>query len=80
MEKKGDMLNQLAIIADLMEKVNLNYSSSTIIFNVNEKEFENVYNYTARKNKDTFVPLKNDIKDFTLNIGDVRIVINKNNV
>lgn len=80
MEKKGDALNQLAIIADLIEKVNIDYNSSTIIFNVNEKEFENVYNYTARRNNDTFVPLKKDVKDFTLNIGDVKIIINKNNV
>lgn len=80
MEKKGDMLNQLAIIADLMEKVNIDYINTTIIFNVDEKEFENVYNYTARKNNDKFVPLKKDAKDFILNIGDVRIIINKSNV
>lgn len=80
MEKKGDTLNQLAIIADLIEKVNIDYINTTIIFNVDEKEFENVYNYTARKNNDTFVPLKKDAKDFILNIGDVRIIINKNSV
>lgn len=80
MEKKGDMLNQLAIIADLMEKVNIDYVATTIIFNVNEKEFENVYNYTARKNNETFVPLKKDIKDFTLNIGNIQIIVSKNNV
>lgn len=80
MEKKGDMLNQLAIIADLMEKLNIDYNDSTIIFNVNEKEFENIYNYTSRKNNDIFIPLKSDINDFILNIGDISIIFNKNNV
>ena len=80
MEKKGDMLNQLAIIADLMEKLNIDYNDSTIIFNVNEKEFENIYNYTSRKNNDIFIPLKSDINDFMLNIGDISIIFNKNNV
>lgn len=80
MEKKGDMLNQLAIIADLMEKLNIDYNDSTIIFNVNEKEFENIYNYTSRKNNDIFIPLKSDINDFILNIGDISIIFNKNSV
>lgn len=80
MEKKGDILNQLAIITDLIEKINIDYISSTIIFNLNENEFENVYNYTARKNNDKFVPLKKDINDFILNISDVHIIINKSNV
>lgn len=80
MEKKGDMLNQLAIIADLMEKVNVEYINSTIIFNVNEKEFENVYNYTVRRHGEDFIPLKPDVKDFSLVIGGVKVVFNKNNV
>jgi len=80
MEKKGDMLNQLAIIADLMEKLNIDYNDSTIIFNVNEKEFENIYNYTSRKNNDIFIPLKSDVNDFILNIGDISIIFNKNSV
>ena len=32
MEKKGDILNQLAIISDLLEKVNVRVESKTIVF------------------------------------------------
>jgi len=31
MEKKGDLLNQLAIISDLLEKVNAEIESQTIV-------------------------------------------------
>ena len=30
-EKKGDILNQLAIISDLVEKINFNSKSQTLI-------------------------------------------------
>ena len=80
MEKKGEVLNQLAIISDLVEKVNFDFNSATIIFNLNEKEFENVYNYTSRKKGETFVPFKKTVKDFVLNINDVKIIFNKNSV
>ena len=46
MEKKGDVLNQLAIISDLLEKINLDTLSTTIIIELNKVEFE--------KPKDTF--------------------------
>ena len=32
MEKKGDLLNQLAIISDLIEKVNIETKLSSLIF------------------------------------------------
>jgi len=78
MEKKGEVLSQLAIIADLIEKVNIDYNTSTLIFNVNEKEFENVYNYMIRRHSDKFVSLKPDINDFSLLMGEVKIIFNKN--
>ena len=34
MEKKGDILNQLAIISDLLEKINANTESKTIVLNL----------------------------------------------
>jgi len=78
MEKKGDMLNQLAIITDLIEKSNINFTLATIIFDVKKDEFKRIYNYTSRKQGDKFVELKDDVKDFSININDVHIIINKN--
>ena len=39
MEKKGDLLNQLAIISDLIEKVNLNVTNSTIVLELSDDEY-----------------------------------------
>ena len=39
MEKKGELLNQLAIISDLLEKLNTNTESTTIVLNLKEEEF-----------------------------------------
>lgn len=80
MKKKGEILNQLAIIADLIENVNLEYDSATIVFNVKEDEFRRIYNYTSRKQGEKFVELKDDVKDFSINITDIHVIINKNSV
>lgn len=80
MEKKGEIINQLAVIVDLIEKVNINYISSTLEFNVNEKEFIRIYNYTSRKNGESFIDLENDVTDFFITISDIQIKINKNSV
>lgn len=77
MEKKGEVLNQLAIITDLIEKVNIDYNSATIVFNVKEDEFRRIYNYTSRKQGEKFVELKDDVKDFSIHISDVHVIINK---
>jgi hypothetical protein len=80
MEKKGEIINQLAIIVDLIEKVNIDFISSSIEFNVNEKEFTRIYNYTSRKNGEPFIDLDKDVTYFYITISDVIIKINKNNV
>ena len=41
MEKKGELLNQLAIISDLLEKINTNTESKTIILELPESDFKN---------------------------------------
>ena len=43
MEKKGEILNQLALISDLIEKVNADIKSNTIIFEVSKVEFERIF-------------------------------------
>lgn len=77
MEKKGDILNQLAIISDLLEKIGNNVNSMTLIFSLPESDFINLFNYFQTKQyRNEKVP-----KDtFTIKIGNVDIFFNKNNV
>lgn len=77
MEKKGDLFNQLAIISDLLEKVNVESKSQTIIIEVPEKEFYRIYKITESKVR--FVTGKPQ-DTFNVRIGDVNIVFNKSNV
>ena len=77
MEKKGDLLNQLAIITDLIEKVNINTQSSTIVFELSPNDFIETYQDIQKKyGRKTEIP-KNT---FTISIGLVDIIFNKSNV
>jgi hypothetical protein len=77
MEKKGDLLNQLAIISDLLEKINAQTESSTIVFGLSKDEFDKTFDIIQKKyNKKTEKP-----KDtFKITIGTVDIIFNMNNV
>ena len=75
MEKKGDLLNQLAIITDLIEKVNLNTTNSTMVFELNDQDYIDVFSYVNRKQNRTSGTLP---KTFTIKIGTVDIIFNKN--
>ena len=77
MEKKGELLNQLAIISDLIEKLNTETESRTIVLEMNEDEFlktfqtiQNKFGRKMDKPKDTF----------SISIGLVDIVFNMSNV
>lgn len=74
MEKKGDILNQLAIISDLIEKLNLNADSSAIVLEVSELEYYKTYDYVSKKQNRKS---SNAGKSFTIKMGDVDIVFNK---
>jgi hypothetical protein len=76
MLKKGDLLNQLAIISDLIEKLNSDIKSNTLVFEVSNSEFEQVFHYIEKKNN-----RKSELpKDkFTITIGKVDIVFSTNN-
>jgi hypothetical protein len=77
MEKKGNILNQLAIIVDLIEKVNLEPTNKKLMFELNDKEFVSVYEYFEKKQSRR--PEK--VKDtFTITIESVDIIFNRNNV
>ena len=76
MEKKGDIFNQLAMISDLLEKVNLNSNTQTIVFEVSEEEFKRIYELVTKKTRLTGGMPE---ETFNLKIGEVNIIFNKNN-
>ena len=76
MEKKGELFNQLAIISDLIEKVNVESTSSTIILEITPVEFERIYKLVESKVK--YAVGKPD-STFNVKIGNVNIIFNKSN-
>jgi hypothetical protein len=76
MEKKGEILNQLAIISDLLEKINLESESTSIIIEVKKEEFDRIYKLISNKvgNKIEMVKSK-----FSIKIGEIDIVFSMNN-
>lgn len=77
MEKKGDLLNQLAIIVDLIENINSNTKSNTLIFEVSRLEFDRVFEYFENKYDRKTEKPKNT---FTISIGKVDVIFNTNSV
>jgi hypothetical protein len=77
MEKKGEILNQLAIISDLLEKINLEANSSTIVIELNKVEFEKTFD-SLKKKYNRKIEKPND--SFSISIGNVDIVFNTSNV
>ncbi len=77
MEKKGNFFNQIAIISDLLEKINLESESRTVIFQLKEEEFNRIFNLNVEKTKQKISPVTNK---FSIKIGDVDIVFSKSNV
>jgi hypothetical protein len=77
MEKKGDLLNQLAIISDLLEKVNAEVESQTIVLELNKTEFNKVFKTIEKKYGKV---METPTDTFTINMGVVNIIFNTNNV
>jgi len=77
MEKKGDVLNQLAIISDLLENVNMEVNETSIAFNLKKEEFNRMYNTIYLKAKDKNVKPPKDT--FQVKIGSIMIIFNTNN-
>jgi hypothetical protein len=76
MEKKGEILNQLALISDLIEKVNADIKSNTIIFEVSKVEFERIFELMQKKYNRKPQKVKNS---FTISIGGVDVIFNTSN-
>jgi hypothetical protein len=77
MEKKGELINQLAIISDLLEKLNTNTESTTIILNLKEDEFLKAFD-SIQKKYGRIIEKPNET--FTITIGEVDIIFNMSNV
>jgi hypothetical protein len=76
-EKKGDILNQLAIISDLLEKVNVEVKNTSVLLEVTDEEFDRVRKYISIKQK---VDLEDDESVFSIVIGEIDFVFSKNSV
>ena len=77
MEKKGELLNQLAIISDLLEKLNAETETRTIILELSEEEFIKTFDSIQKKYGRKIDKPENT---FTINIGSVDIIFNTSNV
>ncbi len=77
MTKKGDLLNQLAIVSDLLEKMNIESKSRTIIVEVSENEFDRVFNLVEQKYAKK---LEKPKSSFNITIGTVDILFNTSSV
>lgn len=74
MEKKGDLLNQMAIISDLLERINADTESRTIVIELNNNEFNRIFEMIQKKNGGKKEKPKNG---FNITIGTVDFVFNK---
>jgi hypothetical protein len=77
MEKKGDLLNQLAIISDLLEKINCETETNTIVLEMSEDEFMKTFQLIQKKYGRKMDKPQNT---FSIRIGGVDIVFNTSSV
>lgn len=77
MEKKGDLLNQLAIISDLLEKINCEIETNTIVLEMSEEEFIKTFQLIQKKYGRKMDKPQNT---FSIRIGGVDIVFNTSSV
>jgi len=77
MERKGDLLNQLAIISDLIEKLSIQTVSSTVVLELSNEEFNYSFDFIQKK-----YGRKMDKPDgsFSITIGFVDLIFNKSSV
>jgi len=75
MEKKGELLNQLAIISDLIEKLNTESVNNILTLELNEEAYINAFNKIQEKYGSKKIEPKNT---FSITIGNVDIIFNKN--
>lgn len=77
MEKKGELLSQLALIVDLIENINTRTQSNTLVFELSKMEFDKVFDYFEKKYDRRTLKPKNS---FNITIGKVDVIFNTSNV
>ena len=77
MEKKGELLNQLAIISDLIENLNTEAESKILTLELNSEAFSNAFVLIQKKYGRKMEKPKDS---FSITIGMVDIIFNKSNV
>jgi hypothetical protein len=77
MEQKNNMLNQLAVITDLIEKLDINHSNSKVMFNLNKENFEKLFN-SLHDNQ--YRRIETPKESFTIRIETIDFIFNMNNV
>lgn len=77
MAEKNDIFIQLATISDLLENVNFKSFNKTVSLDLNEENFYKVYEIIEEKYGRKNIKPKDK---FTIKIGVVDFIFNKNNV
>jgi len=79
MEKKGEILTQMALISDLFERANMVSKNTSVIIMVTEDEFDRLFNLIIKKAN---LNLNKAEDRFSVKIGVVEYVftLNKSNV
>lgn len=75
MEKQGEILNQLAVISDLLDRMNLVAQSKMLILEISNEEFERMRTLICDKSGQKIT----DNESFSMMIGEVKIIFNKSN-
>lgn len=75
MKKRPNLLNNLAIISDIVEKIDFISKDTTVIFELSRVEFEDIYSSMNNVTNDV-----DDLDTFTVTIGGVNFVFNTNSV
>ena len=78
-EKKGDILNQLAIISDLIEKVAFDFNGGTVFYELTEEEYDKILEYIKTKFDGNEVE-ETDSNTFSILIVDISFMFSKNSV
>lgn len=78
MEKKGNLLTQMALISDLFEKMNMESDDTSVVYMIKEKEFDRLFNLITKKAN---LNLNKVDDSFSVKIGVVEYVfkLNKSN-
>jgi hypothetical protein len=76
MEKRGEILNQLAIISDLLENINLESETTSVIFMLESKDFDKMFEMISKKTKTKSKELEDT---FSIKISEINFVFNRNN-